>query len=79
MTYATLIVQAEADEDGKARVALAAGLARHFDALVIGVAARDIVPPVTAGATGPIVMAALLATQEGDIRETAGRRRAAVA
>jgi hypothetical protein len=35
MAYATLIVQADADEDGKARIALAAGLARHFGALLI--------------------------------------------
>lgn len=69
MTYATLIVQAEADEDGKARVALAADLARQFGALLIGVAARDLMPPVTAPLAGPVVVGALLATQEHDIRK----------
>ena len=69
MTYATLIVQAEADEDGRARIALAAGLARQFGALLIGVAARDIVPPVTAPVAGPVVVAALLTSQEEDIRK----------
>ena len=69
MTYATLIVQADADEDGKARIALAAGLARDFGAMLIGVAARDLMPPVTAPVAGPVVVAALLATQEGDIRK----------
>jgi nucleotide-binding universal stress UspA family protein len=69
MTYATLIVQAAADEDGKARIALAAGVARQFGALLIGVAARDLMPPVTAPAAGPVVVAALIAIQEKDIRK----------
>jgi len=69
MTYATLIVQADADEDGRARIALAAGVARQFGALLIGVAARDLMPPVTAPVVGPVVVAALLATQEKDIRK----------
>ena len=69
MTYTSLIVQADADEDGKARIVLAAGVARHFGALLIGVAARDIMPPVTAPLAGPLVVAALLATQEKHIRE----------
>ena len=69
MTYQTLIVQAEADEDGRARIALAAGVARQFGALLIGVAARDLMPPMTAPVAGPVVVAALLATQEKDIRK----------
>jgi nucleotide-binding universal stress UspA family protein len=69
MTYATLIVQADADEDGKARIALAAGVARQYGALLIGVAARDIVPPMTAPVAGPAVVAALLATQDKDIEK----------
>ena len=69
MTYATLIVQAEADDDGKARIALAAGLAGQFGALLIGVAARDLVPPVTAPLAGPVVIAALLAGQAEDIQK----------
>ena len=68
MTYATLIVQADADDDGRARIALAAGLARRFGALLVGVAARDLMPPVTAPIAGPVAVAALLATQEKDIR-----------
>jgi len=69
MTYATLVVQADADEDGGARIALAAGVARQFGALLIGVAARDLMPPVTAPVAGPVVVTALLATQEKDIRK----------
>ena len=69
MTYATLIVQAEADDDGKARIALAAGLAGQFGALLIGVAARDLVPPVTAPLAGPVVVAALLTGQAEDIQK----------
>ena len=42
---------------------LAAGLARDFDALLIGVAARDLTPPVTAPVAGPVVVAALIAIQ----------------
>ena len=69
MTYATLIVQADADEDGRARIALAAGVARQCGALLIGVAARDLTPPVTAPVAGPVLVAALLAAQEKDIRK----------
>lgn len=69
MTYATLIVQAEADEDSKARIGLAAGLAGQFGALLIGVAARDLVSPMTAPLAGPIVVAALLAGQAEDIQQ----------
>ena len=69
MTYTSLIVQADADEDGRARIALAAGLARQFGALLIGMAARDLMPPLTAPVAGPVVVAALLATQEKDIRK----------
>ena len=68
MTYATLIVQADADEDGRARIALAAGLAHRFDALLIGVAARDLMAPVTAPFAGPVVVADLLAIEETEIR-----------
>ena len=68
MTYATLIVQADADEDGRARIALAAGVAGQFGALLVGVAARDLMPPVTAPLAGPGVVAALLATEEREIR-----------
>ena len=68
MTYATLIVQADADEDGRARIALAAGLARQFDALLIGLAARDLMPPMTAPMAGPVAVATLLANEEREIR-----------
>ena len=69
MTYATLIVQAEADEDGKARIALAAGLAGQFDARLIGVAARDLMPPLTAPLAGPVIVATLLTAQAEDIQQ----------
>ena len=69
MTYATVIVQADADEDGGARIALAAGVAHQFGALLIGVAARDLMPPLTAPGAGPVAVAALLATQEEYIRK----------
>lgn len=69
MTYTTLIVQAEADEDGKARIALAAGLVGQFDARLISVAARDLVPPLTAPMAGPVIVAALLAVQTKDIEQ----------
>ena len=69
MTYATLIVHAEADDDGRNRIALAAGLAGKFGALLIGVAARDLVPPVTAPMAGPVVVAALLDVQAEDIQK----------
>jgi len=69
MTYATLIVHAEADDDGRARIALAAGLAGQFGALLIGVAVRDLVPPMTAPMAGPAVVAALLAGQAEDIQK----------
>ena len=66
MGYATLVVHAEAGDDGKARVVLAAGLARQFGAMLVGVAARDLVPPRTAPAAGPVI-ATLLAAQEIEI------------
>ena len=69
MTYATLIVHAEADDDGRARIVLAAELAAQFGALLIGVAARDLVPPATAPMAGPVVVAALLADQAENIRK----------
>ena len=68
MGYATLLVHVEADDDGKARVALAAGLARQMDAALVGVAARDIVPPLTASAAGPVIVAALLAVEKNGIQ-----------
>ena len=69
MTYATILVEAGADEDGQARIALAAGMARWFDALLIGVAARHLVVPVTAPIAGPVLVDALLANEERAIRK----------
>lgn len=71
MTYATLIVHAQADEDGQARAALAADLADRFGATLVGVAARDFVP-LALSPTGPIVnpsvLADMTAAQEDLIR-----------
>lgn len=71
MTYATLIVHAQADDEGQARAALAANLADRFEATLVGVAARDFVP-VAVAPTGPIVnpsvLADMTAAQEGLIR-----------
>ena len=67
--WATLVVDVEAGDDGKARIELAAELARQFGAMLVGVAARDVVPPVTAPAAGPVIVAALLAAQAKDIQK----------
>lgn len=69
MIYATLIVQAGADQDDRARITPAVGLARQFGALLIDVAARDLRPPVTAPIARPAVVLALLATQEKNLLE----------
>ncbi len=67
MGYATLVVQAEADNDGRGRIELAVALARQFDALLVGVAARDLVPLMTLPGAEPGV-GTLLAAEEQEIR-----------
>ncbi len=69
MGWATLVVDVEAGDDDKTRIELAAELARQFGAMLVGVAARDVVPPVTAPAAGPVIVAALLAAQAKDIQK----------
>jgi len=67
MATRTFIVHAEAGADGQSRIRLAARLAREFEAVLVGVAAQDIVPPVTATAAGAVIVTALLAAQEKTI------------
>ena len=67
MATPTYIVHAEAGADGEARIRLAARLARQFEAMLIGVAAQDIVPPVTSTAAGAVLVAALMTAQEKTI------------
>jgi nucleotide-binding universal stress UspA family protein len=68
MARATLLVHVEADEDGRSRVRLASELARRLQARLVGIAARDIVPPLTTASAGPVVVAALLLAQEERIQ-----------
>lgn len=68
MAQVTLAVHVEPDEDGEARGRLAARLARRLDAFLVGIAARDITPPVTSSTAGPVIVAALLASQEETIQ-----------
>jgi hypothetical protein len=48
MAMSALVVHVEDGPDSTARVRLAARLAVQLEALLIGVAAQDVVPPVTA-------------------------------
>ena len=68
MAYATLVVHAGVDDDAKGRIALAAELARQSGALLVGIAARDFVSPVSAPVAGPVVITALLEAQEQEIK-----------
>ena len=68
MAYATLLIHAEADDDAKGRIALAAGLARQAGAMLIGIAVRELVPTVSAPVAGPIVITALLDAQREEIK-----------
>ena len=67
MDYRTLMVQAEAGDDASGGVELALGLAVQFDALLVGVAARDLIPMMTVPG-GSLAPGALLAAQEQDIQ-----------
>ena len=67
MGYATMVVQAEADDDGKGRVELATGLALQFNAVLVGVAARDLLPLMTVPGAEP-AFGALLDAEEQEIR-----------
>ena len=70
MDYRTLVVQAEAGDDGKSRIELALALALQFKAMLVGVAARDLVPliPMMAIPGNPPGGDTLLATEEQEIR-----------
>jgi nucleotide-binding universal stress UspA family protein len=52
MSYASILVHAEAGADGEQRLQLAAGLASDFDARLIGVAAELFEAPTMAAASG---------------------------
>jgi len=70
MDYRTLVVQAEDSDDGKSRIELALALALQFEAMLVGVAARDLVPlfPMMAIPGNPPGGGTLLATEEQEIR-----------
>ncbi len=70
MDYRTLIVQAEASDDGRSRIELALALALHFKAMLVGVAARNLVPliPMMAIPGNPPGSGTLLSTEEQGIR-----------
>ena len=68
MTLAAVMVHAAPDADGRARMALAADLAGRFEALLIGVAGRDVpmsLPPVHASAAA---VQTLFEEQEAEVR-----------
>lgn len=67
MTYAAILVQVEADPDCRPRIVLAAELTRRFGAALVGVAARDLTPPVAPGTAGPVLVAAVLDRQQEEI------------
>jgi nucleotide-binding universal stress UspA family protein len=54
MSYATLLLHMDLERPNAARLAVAAGLAERFDALVIGAAAADPQPPVFADGIYPV-------------------------
>lgn len=75
MGYATIVVQADADDDGRDRIGLAAALAQQFDATLVGVAARDLVPMLTMpGSKAGIGVLFLAAEQEVHASLAAAKR-----
>lgn len=68
MDYKTLVVQVEADDGEGSRVGLALALAVRFDATLVGVAARDLIPLMMMPGTSPGI-GTLLAAEEREIRE----------
>lgn len=74
MGHATVIGQAEADDGGNNRVELATGLARPFNAMPAGIAARDQLPLMTAPGAEP-AFGALLDAGEQKIRAGLNRSR----
>ena len=82
MGYAALLVHAEPDEAAEARIRLAAGLADRFDAALIGLASRDVMPsavtaPVLGGAVAAEVLEAEQQRVEAGLRAAHARFRAA--
>jgi len=68
MSYATVLVHAQADADGEARVRLAADLAKRFEAMLIGVSATAILAPGTPPHAGMLVVE-LIERQEREIAD----------
>ncbi len=68
MSYATVLVHAQADAGGEARVRLAADLAKRFEAMLIGVSARAILAPSTPAHSG-LLVAELMERQEREIAQ----------
>lgn len=68
MSYATVLVHAQADADGEARVRLATDLAKRFEAMLIGVSARAILAPGAPRHAGMLVVE-LMGRQEREIAE----------
>jgi nucleotide-binding universal stress UspA family protein len=64
MATPTLIVHAKAGADGEVRIRLAARLARELEAVLIGIAAQEIIPPLAPTAAGAVVIAALISEEE---------------
>ncbi|MBD0275831.1 MAG: universal stress protein [Acetobacteraceae bacterium] len=82
MGYAALLVHAEPDEAAEARIRLAAGLADRFDAALIGLASREVMPsavtaPVLGGAVAAEVLEAEQQRAEAGLRAAQARFRAA--
>ena len=71
MSYKTILVHADADPTAEARVRLAAGLARHHDACLIGAAARLPAPLLEVYAAGTAVVSAGLVDVATEETETA--------
>jgi nucleotide-binding universal stress UspA family protein len=68
MSYASFLVNVESESDSsKARIALAAELARRFKARLIGVAVAAVQPPVIAEPMAGVVSADLMAAEEDQI------------
>ncbi len=75
MSYATFLVHMQADADGEARVRLAADLAKRFEAMLIGVSARDILAPGTPPHAGMLVVKLIERQERGIAQELATAER----
>lgn len=69
MSFGTVMVHAVPDADGRARMALAAGLAARFGAMLFGVAARDVPMPLAPAHAGVAAIETMFDEQDAEIRE----------